>query len=40
MHLDVKAFLSISKQLKLKQGILYRKLQVTDDSIGQGCTWM
>ena len=28
MPLDLKAFLGIRKQLKLKQGILYRKLQV------------
>ena len=31
MHSDLKAFLRIRKQFKLKQGILYRKLQVTDD---------
>ena len=31
MHLDLKAFLRIRKQFKLKQGILYRKSQVTDD---------
>ena len=31
MHSDLKAFLRIRKQFKLKQGILYKKLQVTDD---------
>ena len=31
IHLDLKAFLRIGKQFKLKQGILYRKSQVTDD---------
>ena len=31
MHSDLKGFLRIRKQFKLKQGILYRKLQVTDD---------
>ena len=31
MHLDLKAFLRIRKQFKLKQGILYRKSQATDD---------
>ena len=30
MHSDLKAFLRIRKQFKLKQGILYRKSQVTD----------
>ena len=30
MHLDLKAFLRIKKQFILKQGILYRKLHVTD----------
>ena len=31
LHSDLKAFLRIRKQFKLRQGILYRKLQVTDD---------
>ena len=31
MYSDLKAFLRIRKQFKLKQRILYRKLQVTDD---------
>ena len=31
MHLDLKAFLRIRKQFKLKQCVWYRKLQVTDD---------
>ena len=31
MGSDLKAFLRIRKQFKLKQDILYRKLQVTDD---------
>ena len=30
MPLDLKAFLRIRKQFKLKQGILYRQLQVTN----------
>ena len=30
MSLDLKAFLRIRKQFKLKQGILYRKSQVND----------
>ena len=32
MPLDLKAFLRIRKQLKLKQGILYRKSQVSNNS--------
>ena len=32
MPLDLKAFLRIRKQFKLKQGILYRRLQVTSHS--------
>ena len=31
MPLDLKVFLRIRKQFKLKQGILYRKLQVTSN---------
>ena len=31
MHSDLTAFLRIRKQFKLRQGILYRKSQVTDD---------
>ena len=31
MPLDLKAFLRIRKQFKLKQGILYRQLQVTSN---------
>ena len=31
MPLDLKAFLRIKKQSKLKQGILYRQLQVTNN---------
>ena len=31
MHSDLKAFLRIRKQFKLKQDILYRKSQVTND---------
>ena len=31
MHSDLKAFLRLRKQFKLRQGILYRKSQVTDD---------
>ena len=31
MPLDIKAFLRIRKQFKLKQGILYRRSQVTSN---------
>ena len=31
MSLDLKAFLRIRKHFKLKEGILYRRLQVTSD---------
>ena len=31
MHSDLKAFLKVRKQFKLKQGILYRKSQVNND---------